>query len=194
MRKLIAICLLLFVGGCMTAKKQQRIAESFYADFPDSLAKACMQKFPPKVGEVKPGVVKVDTVVKTDTAAVNRWAKRFDSLLANLPVKVIHANADSMRKAIRSILVNQFSEECKSMAVEKWRVDTLPVADSAAIKYWYGSYMHERDERNKVEGKLQAMETEKDAWKSKARNRWWIIAGLIVAIGAGIFLRIKGIL
>lgn len=193
--RLTAVFLMIFFAGCMTAKKQQRIAEQYYAAHPDSLAKECMENYPPKTGEIKEGETKTVTVIQTDTAAVNRLRIRIDSLLkkSNVPV-VAGVNVDSIRAKIRSILIQQFTDECKSLQVLQIRVDTLPVADSAAIKYWYGNYMNERDKRNQVEGQLQTALDDVAFWKAKARKRMWIMFGLIAFIGLATFLRIKRIL
>jgi len=193
--RIILFIAIIGVYGCgMPLQKQQQIAEQFYKKYPDSLAKKCMEKFPPKVGEVKEGKTQTDTVVVTDSAAVNRFKKRIDSLLKNPVVKVTAANEDSIRNAIRTILIKQFQEECKSMQVNNSRTDTLPVADSAAIKFWIGAYHTERDLRIKTDAKLELTETERDEWKATAKKRWWIIAGLIALFGLATYLRIKRIL
>ncbi len=88
---------------------------------------------------------------------------------------------------------------------QKFRVDTMPVLDMAALKAVRDSlaeanlkcdklldrYTDEAAKNDKLQAELKGEKSDKDAWKKRAWLTW---IGISLVVGGGIFSKIKGLI
>lgn len=154
--------------GCMTQKKQQRIAHSYFSLHPDELAKICSSKYPAETKFIKgETVTKRDTVTKTDTVT------------ADCPDGT------------------QIKTPCppnKKITIDNSRVDTLEVLPTAVKAQLHDQINQIRDRDINIiqlEAELLKEKQKTDKYEHLAQRRLFIIIALGALMGLGIFLRIK---
>lgn len=166
MRILLIISCILMFTGCMTQKKQQRIAHSYFSLHPDELAKICSSKYP---SETK--FIKGETVTKIDTVR--------DSI----PVQV-----DCPDGSKADCPPN------KKIIIDNSRVDTLEVLPTAVKAQLHNQINQIRDRDINIiqlEAELLKEKQKTDKYENLAQRRLFIIIALGALMGLGIFLRIK---
>lgn len=166
MRILLIISCILMFTGCMTQKKQQRIAHSYFSLHPDELAKICSSKYP---AETK--FIKGETVTKIDTVR--------DSI----PVQV-----DCPDGSKADCPPN------KKIIIDNSRVDTLEVLPTPVKAQLIDQINQIRDANVKIvqlEADLEKEKQKTAAAEHLAQRRLFIIIALGALMGLGIFLRIK---
>ena len=170
MRILLIISCILMFTGCMTQKKQQRIAHSYFSLHPDELAKICSSKYP---AETK--FIKGETVTKIDTVR--------DSI----PVQV-----DCPDGSKADCPPN------KRIIIDNSRVDTLEVLPTAVKAQLIDQINQIRDAHVKIiqlEADLEKQKQKTATAEHLAQRRLFIIIALGALMAVGLFLRFrKGIL
>lgn len=166
MRILLIISCILMFTGCMTQKKQQRIAHSYFSLHPDELAKICSSKYP---AETK--FIKGETVTKIDT------------IRDSIPVQV-----DCPDGSKADCPPN------KKIIIDNSRVDTLEVLPTAVKAQLHDQINQIRDRDINIiqlEAELLKEKQKTAAAEHLAQRRLFIIIALGALMGLGIFLRIK---
>lgn len=162
---LLSICILMLTG-CMTQKKQQRIAHSYFSLHPDELAKICSSKYPAETKFIKgETVTKIDTVRDSITVQVDCP----DGSKADCPPN-------------------------KKIIIDNSRVDTLEVLPTAVKAKLIDQINQIRDANLKIiqlEADLEKEKQKTAEAEHLAQRRLFIIIALGALMGLGIFLRIK---
>lgn len=164
---LLLSCILMFTG-CMTQKKQQRIAHSYFSLHPDELAKICSSKYPAETKFIKGEMVtKIDTVRDSIPVQVDCP----DGSKADCPPN-------------------------KKIIIDNSRVDTLEVLPTAVKAQLIDQITQIRDADVKIiqlERDLEKQKQKTDTAEHLAQRRLFIIIALGALMGLGIFLRIKNV-
>ena len=187
------IILILFFASCMTTKK----ATSYLED-KGELPKICADKFPVKV-------VTDSTEYKKSKAAIDSLVKSLknDSLISESERQALVKEIEEIRKSIKE------PENCDSLsegiyrlaAKEKRRGDVLeeknkalaaavnnlkPIRDTventARVAQLQGDVSNCIEELNKKDVRNAETAEDRDGWKKKAKQRWWIIIALLVLL------------
>lgn len=166
--KILAMIILAIVlGSCATQKKKLEKFQTFALNNPGELAKLCADKFPVK--EItKPG--RVDTV---------------PGKTVFLPGKTIYLKGDSVKCPDQQV-------DCPPSTTAQ--PDTVYREDTAKLKVWMDKWQSERDSLNLVKGQLKETKDNLETSERKNQTKLWTIVALIGILGAGVFLKIKGIL
>lgn len=168
---ILLLSCILFFTGCMTQKKQQRIAHSYFSLHPDELAKICSSKYPAETKFIKgETVTKIDTVTKTDT---------------------VEADCPDGTKIKTPCPPN------KTITIDNTRIDTLEVLPSGVKAQLQDQINKIRDlqiDLVKKDSDHKKTILELNEAKYLSTRRLFIIIALGVLICAGVFLRIKNIL
>lgn len=160
------IILAIVLGSCATQKKKLEKFQNFALNNPGELAKLCADKFPVK--EItKPG--RVDTV---------------PGKTVYLPGKTIYLKGDSVKCPDQTV-------QCPPSTN---KTDTVFREDTAKLKMWMDNFQKERDSLNLVKGQLSEVKDQLKSSEIQNRTKLWTIVALIGIIGAGVFLKIKGII
>lgn len=154
------LCILIF-SGCMTQKKQQRIAHAYFSIHVDELAAICASNYP---DETK--YIKGDVIVKIDTVT--------DSILVSV---------DCPDGSIQIV-------DCppnKTITIDNSRVDTIEVLSTSVKAQLHDQSNKIRD----LQIELAIKKAEAKKAEDISTRRLFTIIALGVLMGLGIFLRIK---
>jgi len=178
--------------GCSPGKK----AHSYFAQHPQEFAKDCAGAFPVKDSIGNPMVVYIPAENNDYTNPIDSIKKTTDRLVADINLasrKSLDSCAGSMLYLVERTdkLARQVNDlksryaPCKPDTL--YQTQTVYRENTARVTALL------QDLAVKGES-LKQMTADRDGWKAKAKERFWIIAGLITLFGIAVFLRIKGIL
>jgi len=192
----LAIIVMVFVSGCSASKK----AHGYFSKHPEEFARPCADAFPVKDSVAPPVVKYVPADNKNYKGTIDSIQEAADKLAADIrrageesrdslandcgrAVTGLQEQAGRLQKQV-SDLKGQY-KPCKPDTV---RIETKVYRENTALvtalRQDLAVTAADRDRNAK----------EAAEWKGAAKKRFWIIVGLLAAIGIGIYLRIKGIL
>lgn len=165
--KILIVIMAMLLGSCATYQKKLNKFQTFALNNPSELAKLCADKFPVK--EItKPG--RIDTV---------------PGKTVFLPGKTIYLKGDSVKCPDQQV-------DCPPST--NAQPDTVYREDTAKLKVWMDKWQNSQDSLNMVKGQLKTTRENLEASERKNQTKLWTIVALIGILGAGVFLKIKGIL
>lgn len=170
MKKVLLFSCILLLTGCMTQKKQQRIAHAYMSMHPDELAAICASEYP---SETK--YIKGETITKRDTTR--------DSI----PV-IIEVDCPDGSKVKKKLPPKE------TITIDNSRTDTLEVLPTSIKSQLKNQINQIRDRDIKIvqleSDLIKEMQKTEDAEKL-AQRRLFIIISLGALMGIGLFLRFK---
>lgn len=154
--KYLPLILILFFASCMTTKK----ATSYLED-KGELPKICADKFPPKDSVVIKDSIRVDTIYSGSDPV-------FDTV-----IQVIN---DTVERVITKTL--------PAKVITKTNIKTKEVftENTARVAQLQGDVSNCIEELNKKEVRNAETAEDRDGWKKKAKQRWWMIIALLVLL------------
>jgi phage-related holin len=180
------------LGGCMTDRKAERITNDYNARHPELMAKACADKFPPRI-TFKPGR---DTTTKTtvvlDTAAIQMYEKRIDILVNELIAERLSASSNQPENNEQLLKVaTKLKNEYRPVISQQLKIvtDTIEKVDSALVFYLSSQLKKKQD--SLVYYAVELKHSEALAKKRKKQVNICYLIFAFVAIVAGVWIYFK---
>lgn len=167
MKKLTVMILAMMLGSCATYQKKLEKFQNFALNNPVELSKLCADKFPVKE-VVKPG--RVDTV----------------------PGKTVFVTGKTIYVKGETIKCPDDSVQCPPST--KAQPDTVYREDTAKLFVALDKYDKARDTVSQQKGTIKELKGQLKKSDIANTQKTWTIVALIAIIGAGVLLKIKGIL
>lgn len=163
----IIVILAMMLGSCATYQKKLNKFQTFALNNPAELAKICTDKFPVKE-VVKPG--RVDT----------------------LPGKTVFIKGETIYLKGDSVKCPDHSVDCPPSTTAQ--PDTVYREDTAKLFVALDKEQKTRDSLNLVKGQLTEVKDQLKKSQNSNTTKSYIIMSLLLVIGVGAFLKIKGLL
>ena len=163
----LMVILAMLLGSCATYQKKLNKFQTFALNNPAELAKLCTDKFPVKE-VVKPG--RVDTV----------------------PGKTVFIKGETIYLKGDSVKCPDHSVECPPST--NAQPDTVYREDTAKLFVALDKEQKSRDSLNLVKGQLKQANEQLKKSQNSNTTKSYIIMSLLLVIGVGAFLKIKGLL
>jgi hypothetical protein len=190
MKYLLITSILFCLFSCNPAKK----ASQFFHTRADSASKWCAEAYP---------CTGIDTVitVRSDSAA---YLQSIDELTAS--VKWLTGLTDSLFGAVHvdsncsrySAVIKNLQDRLKLLSVNgkpkpviEYKDHIVKVIDSAQVTNVRSQLTIELKGHQKTSQQLADSNKERDEWKKKAKQRFWLLIGIILLVGIYIGLKLK---